>query len=203
MVNAAAALNALSPSLTFGDQEVGTVSGGQAVTLSAIGPLDVNDIVVTGDFSESTDCATGPMYGQCVMVIVFQPTATGTVTIRDNGYFSTSLVIDLTGYGSGVVVSPSSLSFAPQAVGTTSPAKTVTLTNKTPKGLMMGQVQRTGAFVVSSNTCTGSIASGASCAVGVEFAPMQAGTATAFLAIYDRETATGGRPWTPSAATAP
>jgi hypothetical protein len=102
-VNAVAALNASTTSLTFGPQPVGMSSSPQTVTLSAIGPLNINDIVVTGDFTESDDCGTGPVSGQCVMRIVFKPTAagtcTGTVTIRDNGYFSTALVIELKGTG--------------------------------------------------------------------------------------------------------
>jgi hypothetical protein len=190
MVNAVAGLNASPASVTFGYQQLGAASSAQNVTLSAIGPLNINNIVVTGDFSQWSDCA-GPVTGQCLMPIVFTPTApglrTGTVTTSDNGYLNSSLVINLTGYGSGVIVSPSSLTFAPQGVGTTSPPQTVTLTNKLAKGLVMGKVQTIAAFVVSSNGCTGTIASGSSCTIGVEFAPRQLGAVTASLAIYDSD----------------
>jgi hypothetical protein len=103
MVNAVAALNTSTTSVTFGSQTVGTSSSSLSVTLSAVGPLDINNIVITGDFSSTGDCVTGPMSGQCVMNIVFKPTQagtrTGTLTVSDNGYFSSSLVINLSGTG--------------------------------------------------------------------------------------------------------
>ena len=106
LVNAVAALNASTTSLTFGPQAVGTPSSPQTVTLAAVGPLDISNIVFTGDFSSPDDCVTGPMSGQCVMSIVFTPTGTGTrqgtVTISDNGYFSSSLVINLQGTGTAL-----------------------------------------------------------------------------------------------------
>jgi sugar lactone lactonase YvrE len=104
MVNALAGLNASTTSVTFGSQAVGAPSGPASVTLSAFGPLEISNIAVTGDFSESDDCPTNAtMSGQCVMNIVFKPTLggtrTGTLTITDNGYFSSSLVISLSGTG--------------------------------------------------------------------------------------------------------
>jgi hypothetical protein len=86
-----------------------------------------------------------------------------------------------------VVISPGSLTFLQQNVGTTSAAQTVKLTNNTPNGLVMGTVGATGAFKVSSNGCTGTIASGGSCTIGVEFAPTQAGTLTGTLSINDSD----------------
>jgi hypothetical protein len=193
MVNAVAGLNALPPSLTFGYQQVGTASSPQTVTLSPYGipPVTIDSIVVTGDFSEWSDCGAGPLSGQCLMPIVFQPTAagvrTGTVTINNSAFFGGSLVINLTGHGSGVLLTPNSLTFAGQDLGTTSAAKTVKLTNESATGLSMGKLETISAFVVSSNGCTGTIAAGASCTIGVEFAPTQSGLVTASLAIYDSD----------------
>jgi hypothetical protein len=133
-VNAVAGLNASTTSVTFGSQAVGTTSSPQKVTLAAIGPLDISKIVVKGDFSESGDCATGAMSGQCVMSIVFKPTATGTrkgtVTITDNGYFSTSLVINLQGTGiAPATLTPASADFGNVAIRTASNPKSFTLKN--------------------------------------------------------------------------
>ena len=103
----------------------------KTVTLSAVGPLDITNITVTGDFSQSGDCATGAMSGQCVMNIVFKPTVagarTGTVTISDNGYFSGSLVINLRGGSGAQVATPT---FAPPG-GTYSSTQTVTISDGT------------------------------------------------------------------------
>jgi hypothetical protein len=102
-VNAVAGLNASTTNVTFGPQPVGMASSQQTVTLAAIGPLNIHYIMATGDFSESNDCGTGPVIGQCEVRIVFKPrragVRTGTVTITDNGYFSSGLVIDLKGTG--------------------------------------------------------------------------------------------------------
>jgi hypothetical protein len=190
-VNAVAGLNASTYSVTFGVQKVGTTSTPEPVTLTAIGPLDINSITVTGDFSVTGDCESGALVGSCVMHIVFKPTLatvrTGTVTISDNGYFSPSVVINLTGYGTDVTVAPASLTFAAQRDGTTSAAKTVKLTNKGPTGLVMGSVGTTGAFVVSSNGCTGTVASLASCTIGVDFAPTLPGAQAGTLVINDSD----------------
>jgi hypothetical protein len=102
-VNAVAGLNASTTNVTFGLEPVGMSSSPQTVTLTAIGPLSIDYIVVTGDFTESDDCGTGPVSGQCELRIVFKPTRaglrSGTVTIWNNGYFSSGLVIDLKGTG--------------------------------------------------------------------------------------------------------
>jgi hypothetical protein len=103
-VHAVAGLNASRTSVTFGLEPVGMSSSTKTVTLSAIGPLSIDYITVTGDFSESYDCPIGTtMSGQCELRIVFKPTRaglrSGTVTIWDNGYFSSGLVIDLKGTG--------------------------------------------------------------------------------------------------------
>ena len=103
-VNALAGLNASTTSVTFGPQPVGMSSRPQTVTLAAVGPLNINDIVVKGDFTELNDCGIGvTISGHCVISIAFKPrrggTRTGTVTITDNGYFSSSLVIHLNGTG--------------------------------------------------------------------------------------------------------
>jgi hypothetical protein len=199
MVNAVGGLNASPTKVTFGYEQVGTASSPQTVTLSAIGPLNINNIVVTGDFSEWSDCSTGPVSGQCLMPILFQPTAagvrTGTVTISNNGFFTSSLAINLTGHGSGALLTPTSLTFAAQDLGTTSAAKTVKLTNELPTGLTMGKVETIPSFVVSSNTCTGTIASSASCNIGIEFAPKQSGLVTATLAIYDSDASSPQLVW--------
>ena len=188
-VNPVAVLNYSMSVVTFYGFPVGTASSPQNVTLSAAGPLDINKIVVTGDFSESGDCVPGPMSGQCVMAVVFQPTApgdrTGTLTIDDNGFFSSSVVIPLSGWGLGVAVSPGSLAFPPQPLGTTSPPHTVTVTNDTGDSMTMGTVQTSGAFVISSNGCTGIMYLLGSCTIGVEFAPTQGGAVTGALTIYD------------------
>jgi hypothetical protein len=75
-------------------------------------------------------------------------------------------------------------------VGTTSPAKTTTVTNRGGAALKLSQVLLGGRdakdFRIASDTCTGaSLAPGATCAVGVVFAPSSAGTRVAWLRFTD------------------
>jgi hypothetical protein len=78
------AVVALSPaSLTFSSQTVGGSSVAQTVTLSNTGtdPLNINSIVASGDYSQSTTCgATVAAGGSCSINVTFTPSTTGTRT---------------------------------------------------------------------------------------------------------------------------
>ena len=82
-----------------------------------------------------------------------------------------------------VAVSPASLTFASQAIGSTSAAKVVTVTNQ-------GSAAQTVVFAASASfsetdKCNGSIAAGASCKVSVFFTPAVVGTTSGTLTISD------------------
>jgi hypothetical protein len=69
-------------------------------------------------------------------------------------------------------VSPSSLTFAPQSIGTTSNPKTVTVTNSGNGPLHVASVSATGPFASTQNCVSASpIPPGGSCAENVVFAP--------------------------------
>src|SRR5262249_1301706 len=122
---------ALTPSrLTFGPQAVGTTSTAQQVRLTNPGTkaLDITNIIPSGDFAQTNDCPASILpAGFCTLSVTLTPTVTGiragAVTITDNAPGSPHQ-LPLTGTGGVPVVSltPSSLSFASQAVGTTSAA---------------------------------------------------------------------------------
>jgi hypothetical protein len=93
----------------FGDQQTGTSSPPQNVTLTNVGStqLNFNGISVTGknagDFSQTNTCGTSiGAHASCTITMTFTPTATGTrkaiVTISDNGGGSPQTVT-LTGTG--------------------------------------------------------------------------------------------------------
>jgi trimeric autotransporter adhesin len=191
-VNAMAILNTSRTNVVFNVQSSGTTSGAQQVTLTSAGPLAISSITTTGPFSEADDCGGGPPAGtSCVMNIVFAPTSsgvfTGSVTIADNGFFNSSVVIELTGYSSAVTVTPTSLAFPQTTVGSTSSAKTVKLTNKAANPLTMGTVSTTGDFIVSGSTCTGMILHNITCLISVEFKPTQNGQRSGSLVIKDSD----------------
>jgi Bacterial Ig-like domain (group 3)/FG-GAP repeat/Abnormal spindle-like microcephaly-assoc'd, ASPM-SPD-2-Hydin len=90
-------------------------------------------------------------------------------------------------------VAPLGLTFAPQTVGTTSAAQTVTLTNTGLAPLTVTNVGATGPFSVTQNCVSGSpIAPGGSCTSNVAFAPVAAGSASGTLTFTDDSGGTAG-----------
>src|SRR5207244_913061 len=130
----------LAPSsLTFGNQQVGATSAASPVTLSntGSGALAITSIAVSGDFGQTDTCGGSLAAGaNCTTNVTFTPTASGarsgTLTVTDNAVSNPRTVL-LAGTGiTGspvVALSPSSLAFGNQLVGTTSVAKAVTLSN--------------------------------------------------------------------------
>jgi hypothetical protein len=98
-----------------------------------------------------------------------------------------------TGIGPAVRLSPSSVTFLFQLVGTTSTLKAITLSNSGNSTLYITSIIITGAasgdFVFdSSTTCLvtgGSVARGGSCKIGMRFKPTTGGTRTASVSISD------------------
>lgn len=81
-------------------------------------------------------------------------------------------------------VSPSSLTFAGQQVGTTSPAQTVTLSNTGSVSLAISSITTSGDFA-QTNDCGSSMATGDSCTVSVTFTPTTGGTNSGGLSFTD------------------
>jgi hypothetical protein len=82
------------------------------------------------------------------------------------------------------IVSPASLTFGNQAVSSASAAQSVTLSNTGGAALTISSIVASGDFA-QTNTCGGSIAAGASCAINVTFAPTAQGPRTGTLTITD------------------
>lgn len=85
-------------------------------------------------------------------------------------------------------LSPASLAFSAQVLGTTSPAKTVTLKNTGTATLTIAAVAITGTDAgdfAQTHTCGSSLAPGASCGIRVTFKPTASGTRMADLSVTD------------------
>ena len=121
--------------------------------------------------------------------MTFTPTVagirTGAVTITDNAPGSPHKLL-LTGTGGVPVVSliPSSLTFASQAVGTTSPAQPTTLKNTGSGPLSITSIATSGDFA-QTNNCGSKVNPGASCTLNVTFKPTATGTRSGSLTIND------------------
>jgi probable HAF family extracellular repeat protein len=90
--------------------------------------------------------------------------------------------------GPSATLSPASLTFATQSVGTTSAAETVALKNTGTTSLTISSIAITGtdhADFTQTHTCGSSLAAGASCSISVTFSPRAPGTRTAILSVTD------------------
>ena len=193
----------LSPtSLTFPTQTVFTPSKSQAVTLtnSGAGILTIKAITATRQFIQTNTCGTTVNPGSsCTMNVVFKPTSkgaiNGSVSITDNAPGSPQQ-ITLTGTGTFVQLTPATVNFGSQPVGTTSLPKRITFTNKGSVPVNISSISITGTNVtdfVETNTCGSSVAGGGSCFIKVTFTPSAKGKRNANVSINDDG---GGSPQT-------
>src|ERR671933_1610171 len=87
-----------------------------------------------------------------------------------------------------VALTPTSLTFAAQAIGTTSAPQSITITNTGNAGLFINSaaVPNTLDFTEVSDGCSGlTLAAGTSCSVSITFSPTGSGTRSAALTLTD------------------
>ncbi len=191
--------------INFPFQLVHTISAPVAVTLANTGTaaLSISSVSVSGAFHAHNTCGTRVAPGaNCTISIAFEPTVqgntTGTVSISDSAS-SRPQVIDLTGAGTIVALSPAQLKFPPQKVGTASSPMQVTVKNAGNTVLAFTNIYVSGANCQNSkdfsqtNNCGSQVAAGASCAVTLTFTPSKTGVRTATLGFLDNG---GGSPQT-------
>ncbi|UWZ85850.1 choice-of-anchor D domain-containing protein [Occallatibacter riparius] len=193
-------------SLVFGNQGVGTTSAAQTVTLSNQGaaPLTISSIAVSGtnsgDFAQTGNCPTGSntlgVNTSCTINITFTPGATGArsaaLVITDNDTTGTQTVpLSGSGAAAGVTVTPTSLTYSSQVVGTSSTAQTITVKSTGTAPLSISSITLSGTnpgdFAQTNNCPTGSntLAINATCTINVTFSPAASGTRSAIIAISD------------------
>jgi parallel beta-helix repeat protein len=99
-------LNAAPASLSFPGTIVGSTAAAQTVTVTNSGTSSatVSNVAVTGDFSQTNNCAAVAVGGSCTVSVAFKPTAsgtrTGTLTVTSNANNSPTTV-GLSGSGIG------------------------------------------------------------------------------------------------------
>lgn len=81
-------------------------------------------------------------------------------------------------------VSPSSIAFPDQEIGTGSALQTVTITSVGNGPLAIFSLTASGDFQVASSNCPGSLSVGSFCQVGLRFVPTEVGSRTGQLAIH-------------------
>jgi hypothetical protein len=180
--------------LAFPPQLLNTESKELAVKLTNSGtvPLTISSVAARGEFKVSDNCGTSVKAGaKCTITVRSVPTVlgalSGTVSIRDSAS-SKPQVIELSGAGTVVELSPTNLSFGAQSVGTKSAPQQVTLTNTGSTALSISNVyveNQNWTSFSQTNNCGSSVPAGGKCMLTVSFDPVKKGALAADLDVYD------------------
>jgi hypothetical protein len=186
------------PNLIFAQQNIGTASAPQTITLTNTGTssLTISSISVSGpnagDFAQTNNC--GPTLGanaNCQVNVTFTPAANGvrnaSLIVADNAAGSPQVLplFGSTPPAAVVTVSPTSITFPSQYVGTSGLPQNVTVTNTGTATLNITGVTASTSDFGTLSGCGSSLAIGASCQIGVFFDPTKSGTRSGTLTITD------------------
>ncbi|HEV2425824.1 MAG TPA: choice-of-anchor D domain-containing protein [Terriglobia bacterium] len=197
----------LSPQvIPFGAEPLGVPSTAQTITVTnnSGSAVTFSSIATTGNYQvavSGTTCFTStPLsFGSsCAVALTFTPNVVGdsganqgTLVLTDNasGSPTQTALLKGTGVTSLVALSPGSLTFSSQFVGTTSAPQDVTLVNSGTSTLSITSVSVTaGSGFAQTNNCGTSVAAGSSCTITVTFSPTASGTASGTLSVTDNAT---------------
>jgi hypothetical protein len=176
----------------FPNQGVGLPGKPLNATLTNRGtlPLGILKIATVGNYSQTNNCGAGLAAGaSCTIAVKFVPVDSTmqfgnlAVVIKNQ---SVPLTTRLRGYGQVGHLSATKLTFASQPVGTTSPPKSVTLTNLGSTALTIAGIVAGGDFA-QTNDCPSALAVQATCTIQVTFTPTQPGTRTGAVQITDSD----------------
>ena len=123
------------------------------------------------------------------LTVSFVPTSagaqSGTIAVASNASNAPiNIAVTAEAVSPIVSLSPASLTFASQTVGTTSAAQTVTLTNTGTAALTLSSIAASGNYA-QTNTCGTSLAANASCTISVTFMPTASGSLTGAITLTD------------------
>jgi hypothetical protein len=183
-------------SFNFGNRALDATSAAKTVTLKNTGTATLTfagnpAITPSTNFKISSNtCASTLVAGRsCKVSVEFDPTLLGalmaSLAFTDNASNSPQTVaLSGTGIADAMLV-PASATYAPHKVGTTSAARTFTLTNNQPVALASIATSTTGDFAVSATTCGTSLGAKAKCTISLTFTPTATGTRTGQLIVND------------------
>jgi hypothetical protein len=190
-------LNLSNSRLNFGLQPVGTSSAAQSFTFANNGTTvaNISAVIAGGDFSQTNNCGTSLVAGaNCTITVIFKPTARGTrvgvaAVMTDASESPQAVLLSGTGTGPAVSLSNTSLFFTAQAVGTTSAAQPLVVTNSGDAPLTLSGIVANGDFGIGSSniSCSTStpVGAGANCVIDVAFTPKAIGPRSGALTITD------------------
>jgi hypothetical protein len=170
-----------------------------------VDPNDANTLYValdTGVYvtTEVTSCTSGncwSVYGTALpnAPVVELSAAAGVATgdgrtgelraaTYGRGIWEIPLLTAATPAAPGIAISPTTVTYSNQPVGTISTSVTVTVTNTGNAPLNVSTVTTTGDFMETDNCAGATIVQGATCSVQVSFAPTAVGSRMGLLTVY-------------------
>jgi hypothetical protein len=184
-------------SLNFGNVAENSASASKTVTLYnnsqttslSIASINTNNL----DFGESDNCIPSVLAkSHCTITITLTPSGpgsdTGQLTVNDSAS-NTPQTASLTGNGvPQATLTPTSLTFGYQTVGTTSAAKNASLWSNLTAAMTISSITFTGnnpGDFAETDTCDGSLGAKDHCTISVTFKPQAKGTRTAYLVVTD------------------
>jgi len=192
--NGATAVADLSPaSLAFPSLQINQTSVAQSASLTNNGnaTLVISSIAISGDYAETNNCPASLGIGSsCQFQVTFTPTAggarNGTLSITDNAPGSPHTVaLTGSGYVTTATVTPSSLSFGTQMVGTTSTAQSLVVTNTGSNPITVSAITPTTDFAETDNCTAAPVAVEGSCTINVTFSPSVGGVRNGTVTMSD------------------
>jgi sugar lactone lactonase YvrE len=190
------ALSFSPATLAFANQDIGTSSNSQPVTITNFGgsPLNFSGISTSGDFPETNNCSGTLVAGtSCTVSVSFAPTVagpeTGLLTLNDDSSNSgASQSVTLAGMGSlprHLSLSPATLSFCCYTIGDNA-SQTVTVTNTSSASVGIAVIAMSGdPSLAQGNTCGSALSAGATCTVTVTFNPTAYGAFASTLIVTE------------------
>lgn len=189
-------------SLDFSGVAASTVSQPQTATLTNEGttPVTIAAITPSAHFSEGDNCPVSPNTlapgGSCTVTVTSNPVASGAVTgainVKDNFGNITQLYLSGSDQGRQAVgalgFTPSSLVWGKVAVGGTSAAKTITVTNTQSASVSFSNIATGRDYTITASTCPlapATLGGGQTCTVSIAFRPGTAGPITELLTFTD------------------
>jgi hypothetical protein len=194
-------------SLNLGSQAIGGTSSAQFTTLTNTGTaaLTISNITLGGDFAFSTNCPLSPLTlaaaGSCDIDVGFTPLSLGiqsqSITVTSNAANGATLTVPVTATGTpqlvpNMSVDQSTLAFGNQAVGSSSAAQSILLTNTGQASLAIASITVSGAGYlrvsnpasgITAPNCGSSLAPQATCHVSVVLAPLATGAQSGSIVI--------------------
>ena len=196
---AAPVLTASPPSLAFGTITPPATSSPQSATITNTGAANATGLTKTNsnsaEFLASGTCTTVTSLAigaSCTLTVSYKPSAAGadnaTYIIAGSG--GSSVTVTMSGTGAAAAApnlqaSPSTIPFGSIAVGATSAATLLAITNTgtaTATGVNIANSNAT-EFIVSGSTCGTTLNAGAACNLSVAYRPSAAGADNATLTV--------------------